>query len=120
MDVSVIGKQVDIGDALRTHVQENLTASVIKYFENALDASVTLSREAHDFRADIMVHAAGGVMAHVHSTAADPYVACDGAIVKAAKQLRRQKRKLRDHQNASRRSDMELPAEKLSGEDAED
>jgi ribosome-associated translation inhibitor RaiA len=67
-----------------------------------------------------MVHAARGVMAHVHSTAADPYIACDGAIDKAAKQLRRQKRKLRDHQNASRRSDMELPAEKLSSEDAED
>ena len=120
MDVSVIGKQVDIGDALRTHVQESLTASVVKYFENAIDASVTLSREAHDFRADIMVHAARGVTAQVHSLAADPYVAFDGAVDKAAKQLRRQKRKLRDHQNASRRSDLALPAEKVSGDDAED
>ena len=120
MDLSVIGKQVDIGKALRTHVQESLTASVIKYFENAIYASVTLSREAHDFRADIMVHAARGVMAQVHSVAADPYVACDGAVDKAAKQLRRQKRKLRDHHNASRRSGLALSTENLSGEDAED
>ena len=102
MDVSLVGKHVEIGDALRIHVQESLTASVTKYFGRPIEASVTLSRAAHGFHADVSVHAARGVLVQGRADAADPYAACDGAIERTAKQLRRQKRKIRDHHKNER------------------
>ena len=57
MDISIQGKHVDVGDALRSHAQENLDHTVAKYFNRALDATITFSKDGHLFRADISVHA---------------------------------------------------------------
>lgn len=56
MHIQVSGKQIDIGDALRTHVEEHMSTSVGKYFDKAIEGNVVFSREAHLFRADVMVH----------------------------------------------------------------
>lgn len=97
MDISVIGKHVDLGQALRAHVELHLTDAVGKYFSKPIDAQVIFSREAHEFRAEIIVHAARGVKMQAHADASDAYAAFDAALTKAAKRLRRQKRKIRDH-----------------------
>jgi len=98
MDITVKGKQMDVGDALRTYVDENLATTVSKYFDRALDATVVFSREAHNFRADISVHAGRGVTMQGRADAADAHAAFDGALDRIAKQLRRYKRRLQDHQ----------------------
>jgi ribosomal subunit interface protein len=97
MQVSVSGKQLDVGDALRRHVETTLAAAVDKYFGNALDAHVVLSRQAHLYRADIAVHVGRNIMVQAHSDAAEPYPAFDTAAERVAKRLRRYKRRLRDH-----------------------
>jgi ribosomal subunit interface protein len=97
MEISINGKRLDVGDALRGHVEEHLTATVGKYFSRAHDASVTISREAHTFRADISVHPIKGVLAKGHANADDAYSAFDAAAEHIAKQLRRYKRRLNDH-----------------------
>lgn len=97
MDISVIGKHVDLGQALRNHVELHLVDAVGKYFNKPLDAQVIFSREAHEYRAEITVHAARGIKLQAHAEAADAYAAFDSALIKAAKRLRRQKRKIRDH-----------------------
>ena len=38
MDIKISGKQIDVGDALRTHVENNLVAAVGKYFDRPVDA----------------------------------------------------------------------------------
>lgn len=101
MDVSVKGKGLNVGDALRNHIEETIGAAVGKYFANAVDATVTVSREAHQFRADISVHPSRGVLVQAHSMSADAYVAFDGASERMGKQLRRYKRRLTNH-NARR------------------
>lgn len=97
MQLSVTGKQLDVGDALRSHVETNLKASVAKYFDDAIEGNVVFSREAHLFRADIFVHIGRGIQFQSHGEADSPYPAFDMALEHAAKQLRRHKRKLRDH-----------------------
>lgn len=97
MQLSVTGKQLDVGDALRHHVETNLAASVAKYFDSAIEGSVVFSRQAHLFHADISVHIGRGIQFQSHGEADDPYPAFDMALEHAAKQLRRHKRKLRDH-----------------------
>ena len=52
MQVAVTGKHLDLGDALREHVTRRLEEVVDKYFDEAIEAHVVFSREAHLFRAD--------------------------------------------------------------------
>ena len=98
MQLSVTGKQLDVGDALRAHIEQNLSTAIGKYFANPTDANVVLSREAHNIRADIKVHVGRGIILQGHADAGDAYAAFDLASEHIAKRLRRHKRRLRGHQ----------------------
>jgi ribosomal subunit interface protein len=100
MLVTVKGKQIDVGDALRGHVEAELTNAVSKYFANPLDSQVVLTREAHQFRADVTVRVGRGILVQGQALAGDARTACNGAIEHVAKRLRRHKRRLRDHHKA--------------------
>jgi ribosomal subunit interface protein len=97
MQISVTGHQFDVGDALRGRVEDDLTSSVDKYFDQAIEANVVFSREAHGVRVDISVHVGRGIMLQGHGSAENAHTAFDGALDRIAKRLRRHKRRLRDH-----------------------
>jgi len=97
MNLSVRGKQLDVGESLRSHVRANLEVAVGKYFPRPIEANVVFSREAHRFRSDISVHVGRNIMVQSTSEDDDAYRAFDGACEKVAKRLRRYKRRLRDH-----------------------
>lgn len=97
MKVTVTGRHIDVGDALRTHVETGLEGAVAKYFDNALDASVTFTRTGAFFGADIAVRVGRGINVRGAAEADDPYVAFNAAAEHIAKRLRRHKRRLRDH-----------------------
>jgi len=97
MDITVKGKQMDVGDALRTHTEETLTAAVTKYFDRALDANVVYSKVSSGFHVDITVHAGRGVNVHGQGEEGDAYPALDAALDRISKQLRRYHRKLVNH-----------------------
>lgn len=100
MQLSVKGKQIDVGDALRSHVETHLQETVTKYFSHSLDAHVTFSREAHMFRADITVHAGRNILLQSFGLATEPYPAFDMAADRMAKRLRRYKKRLVEHNHA--------------------
>ncbi len=97
MQLSVRGKQLDVGNALRAHVGESLTRILGKYFGDALDVGVTLSREGHRHRAAVAVHVGRGIQLQAQGEADGAYLAFDAAAEHLAKRLRRHKRRLRDH-----------------------
>lgn len=97
MQVAVSGKQIDVGDALRTHVVDKLTESVGKYFSATQDAAVVFSRQAHLFVCDVQIRIGRGVVVQVDGSATEIYAAFDSACDKAGKRLRRHKSRLRDH-----------------------
>ena len=103
MKLSVKGKQIDVGDALRTHVETQLKDTVSKYFSESLDAHVTFSREAHLFCADIAVHAGRGILLQSNASAAEPYPAFDAAVTRLAGRLRRYKHKIKHHHHEGSR-----------------
>ncbi len=110
MDISVKGKHLNVGEALRGHVEENLNSCVLKYFERATDANVIFSREAHTFRVDISVHPWRGLLVQGRGSADDAYAAFDGALERISKQLKRYKSRIRDHHKA-RAQDEAMPAQ---------
>ena len=98
MQLTVQGKQMDLGDALRTHVSEKLEDLNTKYFNRAIDATVTFAPEGQAFtKTHITIRVGKDIMVISDATETDPYVSFDSAAEKVAKQLRRYKRKLRDH-----------------------
>ncbi|HJN25921.1 MAG TPA: ribosome-associated translation inhibitor RaiA [Rhodospirillales bacterium] len=100
MEISVKGKNVDVGDALRGHAESQLQSSVTKYFEHALDSTVIFSKEGHGFRADISVHAGRGMVMQGGADGSDAYGAFDGALGRIDKQLRRYKSRIRNHHHS--------------------
>jgi ribosomal subunit interface protein len=102
MQVTVTGKQIDTGDAFRRHVEASLGSILGKYFKTAIEAHVVLSREAHLCRAEILVHIGRGIEVNARAAAAEGYMAFDGAADRIAKQMRRYKRRLRDHHAKAR------------------
>ena len=97
MQVLVKGKQVQVGDALRTYVEGRLTSGVSKYFDDAIEAQVVFSREGRGFETTISVHALAGVTPQSHALNDDIHASFDAAAGRVEKQLRRYKRRLRNH-----------------------
>jgi ribosomal subunit interface protein len=97
MQLSVSGKHIDVGDALRGHVAATLAPTVDRYFGSAIEAKVLFARERHLFRADISVHIARGMLVHSQSAAPDAYAAFDGAAERLETRLQRYKGRLIDH-----------------------
>jgi ribosome hibernation promoting factor len=101
MQLSVKGKQLDVGDALRTHVDESLSRILDKYFGDAIEVAVTLSRDGSLYRAVVSAHVGRGIQLEAQGEAHEPYPAFDAAAERLSKRLRRYKRRLRDHNNKS-------------------
>ena len=97
MKITLTGKQVDIGDRLRSHVEENILNSVNKYFSAPISCNVYFSKERDDFCAEVTVHPAKNIVLKGSGVAGDPYSAFDNANAHIATRLRRHKTKLNDH-----------------------
>jgi ribosomal subunit interface protein len=97
MRYQISGKQIDIGDALQTHVKDSLGEVMQKYAERPTDATVIFSRSGAEFISEATVHLSTGLTASAKGHAHEIYAAFDAANEKLEKQLRRYKRRLKDH-----------------------
>jgi ribosomal subunit interface protein len=121
MQLSIKGKQIDVGEALRQHVKERLEDATSKYFSESLDAQVTFSREAHLFRADIAIHARRGILLQSNASASEAYPAFDLAAERIAERLRRHKNRIKRHHHESHKDEAFLAnAFVLQGEEKPD
>jgi ribosomal subunit interface protein len=66
MQVQVSGKHVDVGEALRARVSDEIQSAIGKYFERGGDADVVVSRDGHSFRVDCAVQLASGQQLRSH------------------------------------------------------
>jgi ribosomal subunit interface protein len=117
MQIQINGKQIDVGDALRQHVEERIGAAVDKYADRAVNGQITFSREGSFFKSDAAVHLPTGLIAQASGSAADIYAAFESCVERIEKQLRRYKRRLKDH-HAERREPIEAetaPAYVIAG-----
>ncbi len=97
MRYQISGKQIDIGEALTSHVKTELGETTAKYAGRPTDAGVVFSRNGHEYVCEITVHLSTGLTAQAKGHASEIYPAFDSACEKMGKQLRRYKRRLKDH-----------------------
>jgi len=99
MRYQISGKQIDIGEALQTHVKAELGEVVEKYAQRPTDAMVVFSRSAHENVCEATIHLSTGLTATAKGHAPEIYAAFEACRERLDKQLRRYKRRLRDHHN---------------------
>jgi ribosomal subunit interface protein len=99
MSLRVSGKNMNIGEALREHVQTKLSATIAKYFDGSTTGHVTIAPEGSGFRADCTLHLAG-VTLQADGRAQEPYACFDQAADRIEKRLRRHKGRIKDRKGA--------------------
>ncbi|WP_298294752.1 ribosome-associated translation inhibitor RaiA [uncultured Litoreibacter sp.] len=97
MRYQISGKQIDIGVALQTHVESELAEMLGKYAGRPTDATVVFSKHAHEYVCEATVHLSTGLTTQAKAHETEIYAAFDSCSEKMDKQLRRYKRRLKDH-----------------------
>ncbi|MDE2577652.1 MAG: ribosome-associated translation inhibitor RaiA [Hyphomicrobiales bacterium] len=97
MTLRVSGKNMQIGEALREHVQKRLETAAGKYFDGTVQGHVVVAPEGSGFRSDCTLHLDSGVTLQADGRAQEPYAAFDQAAERIEKRLRRYKTRLKGH-----------------------
>jgi len=97
MRYQISGKQIDIGEALQSHVKTELGEILDKYAQRPTDANVIFSKSGHEYVCETVVHLSTGLTASARAHATEIYAVFDSCAEKMDKQLRRYKRRLKDH-----------------------
>ena len=97
MRYQISGKQIDVGEALQTHVKAELGEVVEKYAQRPTECVVVFSRVAHEFHCESAIHLSTGLSAVAKGHAHEIYAAFESCREKMDKQLRRYKRRIRNH-----------------------
>ncbi len=99
MNITVSGKKINVGGSLSSYIESRLNHSVTKFFDQAVSANVTLSKNAKFFHAEIIVNegTGRGMRIKAEAESEDGYMAFDHALIKIEKQLRRYKSRIKNH-----------------------
>ena len=88
MNIQVNGKQINIGDSLRTHAEEKTLDLLSKYSRSATDLSITFSKDRYEYICDISLHLSTGLTAQSRGRTTDIYECFDSSLEKIAKQYK--------------------------------
>lgn len=97
MRYQVSGKHIDIGESLHNHVETEIGEIVEKYAERPTEAVVVFSKDAHEFVCEASIHLSTGLSVNAKAKATEIYSSFDKCAHRMEKQLRRYKRRLKDH-----------------------
>jgi ribosomal subunit interface protein len=97
MRYQISGKQIDVGEALQTHVKAEMGEVIEKYAQRPTECIVVFSRSAHEFVCEAVIHLSTGLTAQAKGHATEIYAAFESCREKLDKQLRRYKRRIRNH-----------------------
>lgn len=104
MKINITGRQIDTGEALRTHVEARLTGAVEKYFNRPADVNVVFSRQGHGFESNCSLHLDSGLYLNATGNDTDIYTSFEKSVERIEKQVRRYKRRLKNHHEQNGRS----------------
>src|SRR5260370_22835571 len=97
MTLRISGKNLDIGESLRSHIGARIDFIVAKFSADLTGGHVTMEREGSGFRTDCTLYLDSGLILQVDADALEPYASFNIAADRVEKRLRRYKRRLRHH-----------------------
>jgi ribosomal subunit interface protein len=96
MALRVSGKNISIGEALRSHVRTRIDTAISKFSAGPISGHVTIEPEGSGFRADCTLHLVSGMTLQVEAEAHEPYASFNRAADRIEERLRRYKRRIRN------------------------
>jgi ribosomal subunit interface protein len=99
MQITVSGKNIDVGQSLRQHIEDRLAEGINKYLDRVNNVMVVITKEGHLFKVDINANTGthAGIVVKSTGYADEVYASFDAAADKIEKQLRRYKRRITNH-----------------------
>src|SRR5947209_19245149 len=97
MPLRVSGKNLDVGESLRTHVLDRVEALIARYFDGKVTGHVVISPEGSAFRTDCSLHLSSGMNLQSEGRAHEAYASFEQAAEKIERRLRRYKKRLKEH-----------------------
>ena len=95
MTLRVSGKNLDIGETLRSQVQARVAGALSKYFDGAYTGHVTVTRDGTGFRTECVLHLTSGMTLEASGAAQDAYASFDQSALRIENRLRRYKQRLK-------------------------
>jgi ribosomal subunit interface protein len=122
MQIKITGKHLDIGDALRSHIEVKLQSFRERFFEGSVHGNVILEKQRGQFLCDCTLHLATGLVLQSHAQEGSAMSSADAALAHLEKQLKKYKQRLKDHHRHPRESRVasEVSAYVIDQQDHED
>jgi putative sigma-54 modulation protein len=95
MTIQVTGKNLAVGEALRSYVQGRVGQTVEKFIGRETTGHVRIEKEHGEFRTNCSIHLWQGMSLEAHGVAPDAYQSADIACERLEKRVRRYKRRLK-------------------------
>jgi ribosome hibernation promoting factor len=95
MPFRVSGKNMDVGEALRTRINARISQATAKFFDGGFSGHVTVAKEGFGFRTECVIHLDSGVVLEADAFDGDAYASADRAAERIERRLRRYKRRLK-------------------------
>lgn len=97
MTIKITGKNIDLGESLRTYALDRVDTALDKYSGRSLSGQVSLEKNHDGFFTHCAIHLASGLDVQATGSGADAYGSVNSAMERLEKRLRRYKRRLKSH-----------------------
>jgi ribosomal subunit interface protein len=97
MTLRVSGKNLDIGEAFRAHIEARIDSTLAKYRAGQATGHVTIEPEGPGFRADCTLYLMSGATLQADARAHEPHACFNRAADLIENQIRRHRERLVDH-----------------------
>jgi len=97
MTIKITGKNVELGESLRTYALDRVDGALSKFSGRPLSGQISLEKNHQGFHAQCSIHLESGLDMQSAGTGPDAYGSVDSAVERLEKRLRRYKRRLRSH-----------------------
>ena len=97
MTIKVTGKNIDLGESLRSYVLNRIDLALDKLAGRSLSGQVSIEKNHDGFFTQCAIHLVSGLDVQSGGNGADAYGSVDSAIERLEKRLRRYKRRLKSH-----------------------
>ena len=99
MKLVITGKNLDMGESLRSRIEERIATGVERLFDGSVKSQVVIEQRGF-FHCECTLNLPTGLTLQAHGRGADAHTGFDEAASHLEHQLKRYKKRLRDHQQS--------------------
>jgi len=110
MALQVTGKNLDVGEALRTYVEDRVENTLDKFAGQSPSGHVRIEKTRGSFLTGCTIQLQSGLSLEARGEASDAYASADQALERLEKRLRRYKRRLKKRHGPAERKPADIQA----------